>query len=96
MLDATCGLCIKHLEQGNLSEKARRMAISQLCEHVVTSICDMTPRYRWNLLWGLRLAVRDAHAFKALLSVVGRKIMSHLSTSGKTHLNFASHSAAKR
>jgi glycosyltransferase involved in cell wall biosynthesis len=77
MLDTTCRMCVKHLEHGDLSREAKRVAMLQLYEQVITSLRDMTPGYKWNLLHGLQWAVKDVQAFKAFWSVLGRKIVSH-------------------
>ncbi|MFZ1072553.1 MAG: glycosyltransferase [Verrucomicrobiia bacterium] len=75
MLDATCQICAKHLDQGDLSQDARRLALRKFFEYAINSTWKRTPAHRQNFLKAMRIALGDALAFTLLWRVLSRKIM---------------------
>ena len=74
MLDANCQICVKHLDQGGLSEVARRTALRKLFDFAIVSIRERTPGYRRNFLNATRIAMVDMLAFTVLWRVLSQKI----------------------
>jgi glycosyltransferase involved in cell wall biosynthesis len=75
MLDATCRMCVKHLDQGDLSQDARHLALRKLFECAITSVWNRTPEHKRNFLKAMRIALGDALAFTLLWRVLSQKIM---------------------
>jgi hypothetical protein len=53
MLEAMCGICLKHLKGGNLDREARRLAVSQLQSKAMLCFQHKTPEHKRNLLRAL-------------------------------------------
>ncbi|HEV2435684.1 MAG TPA: glycosyltransferase [Verrucomicrobiae bacterium] len=74
MLDASCQICLKHLNQGELSRDARRLAMRKLFEFTVTSVRERTPGRQRNFLKTMRLVLADTLAFALLWRFLNQKI----------------------
>jgi glycosyltransferase involved in cell wall biosynthesis len=75
MLDATCQICAKHLDQGYLLPDARRLALRKFFEFATASVRNRTPEHRRNFRKAMRMAFGDALAFMLLWRVLSQKIM---------------------
>jgi len=54
ILEAMCGVCLKHLRGGDLDREARRLATLQLHNKAMLCYQHQTPKYKRNLLQALR------------------------------------------
>jgi len=54
LLEAMCGICLKHLKGGNLDGEARRLAVSQLQSKAMLCFQHNTPEHKRHLLQALR------------------------------------------
>lgn len=74
MLDASCQICAKHLNQADLAQDAKRQAMRKLFEFTFTSIREKTPKRGQNFLTAMRMVLADTLAFTLFWRVLNQKI----------------------